>query len=249
MKPFQVFRYIKKYQAVIIACSILAGVFFYWFANRYMQSYTASVAIEYSSSGADTGYAPDGSLIDTSEIYSSNIVTQAVENLGISRELVNIDAIRSAILVEEIITNQKTRQQMYYLHYEISDKTEINELVENFKWRIFNINRQDFIIKKDDQLRKILLCCSSGLTSSLFVMKLNNFCKEHNINYHFKAASIFDKEALNKEYDLLLMAPQVQHYTKGLANIFHQRILNIDPNDYGQYNCNNIIAKIQEIFL
>lgn len=64
-----------------------------------------------------------------------------------------------------------------------------------------------------------------------------------------KAASIFDKEALNKEYDLLLMAPQVQHYTKGLANIFHQRILNIDPNDYGQYNCNNIIAKIQEIFL
>lgn len=153
------------------------------------------------------------------------------------------------LIVEEIITNQKTRQQMYYLHYEISDKTEINELVENFKWRIFNINRQDFIIKKDDQLRKILLCCSSGLTSSLFVMKLNDFCKEHNINYHFKAASIFDKEELNKEYDLLLMAPQVQHYTKGLANIFHQRILNIDPNDYGQYNCNNIIAKIQEIFL
>lgn len=153
------------------------------------------------------------------------------------------------LIVEEIITNQKTRQQMYYLHYEISDKTETNELVENFKWRIFNINRQDFIIKKDDQLRKILLCCSSGLTSSLFVMKLNDFCKEHNINYHFKAASIFDKEALNKEYDLLLMAPQVQHYTKGLANIFHQRILNIDPNDYGQYNCNNIIAKIQEIFL
>ena len=153
------------------------------------------------------------------------------------------------LIVEEIITNQKTRQQMYYLHYEISDKTETTELVENFKWRIFNINRQDFIIKKDDQLRKILLCCSSGLTSSLFVMKLNNFCKEHNVNYHFKAASIFDKEALNKEYDLLLMAPQVQHYTKGLANIFHQRILNIDPNDYGQYNCNNIIAKIQEIFL
>ncbi|WRK55484.1 hypothetical protein SD457_12275 [Coprobacillaceae bacterium CR2/5/TPMF4] len=52
------------------------------------------------------------------------------------------------MIVEEIITNQKTRQQMYYLHYEISDKTEINELVENFKWRIFNINRQDFIIKK-----------------------------------------------------------------------------------------------------
>ena len=153
------------------------------------------------------------------------------------------------LIVEEIITNQKTRQQMYYLHYEISDKTETNELVENFKWRIFNINRQDFIIKKDDQLRKILLCCSSGLTSSLFVMKLNDFCKEHNVNYHFKAASIFDKEALNKVYDLLLMAPQVQHYTKGLANIFHQRILNIDPNDYGQYNCNNIIAKIQEIFL
>ena len=109
MKPFQVFRYIKKYQAVIIACSILAGVFFYWFANRYMQSYTASVAIEYSSSGADTGYAPDGSLIDTSEIYSSNIVTQAVENLGISRELVNIDAIRSAILVEEIITEEEQK--------------------------------------------------------------------------------------------------------------------------------------------
>lgn len=152
------------------------------------------------------------------------------------------------LIVEEIITNQKTRQQKYYLHYKINNKIAVDKLVESFKWRMFNINRQNFVIKKDNQFRKILLCCSSGLTSSLFVMKLNDFCKEQGINYCFKASNIFDKEALNKEYDLLLMAPQVQHYTKGLANIFNQHILNIDPNDYGQYNCNNIIAKIQEIF-
>ena len=109
MKQFQVFRYIKKYQAVIAACSILSGVFFYWFANRYLQSYTASAVIEYTDSGAENGQAPNGSPIDTSEIYSSAVVSKAVASLGLSTEQVNIDAIRASIQVEEIITDEEQK--------------------------------------------------------------------------------------------------------------------------------------------
>ena len=109
MKQFQVFRYIKKYQAVIAACSILAGVFFYWFANRYLQSYTASAVIEYTDSSAENGQAPNGSPIDISEIYSSNIIVKAIENLGMSTEQVNIDSIRGSIQVEEIITEEEQK--------------------------------------------------------------------------------------------------------------------------------------------
>lgn len=153
------------------------------------------------------------------------------------------------LIVEENIIDQISKNQCYYLHYPISKDDDQKQRLTNFKQLLVNFNQQNNEIKPDLSSREILICCSSGLTSSMFALKLNDFCIQKKLLYHFNATSIFDQEALNQEYDLVLMAPQVQHYSKGLANKFNQRILDIDAKDYGQYNCNNIIALIQEIFL
>lgn len=153
------------------------------------------------------------------------------------------------LIVEENIIDQTSKGHCYYLHYLISQEDDQEQILANFKQLLVNFKQQSYEIKADLSSRKILICCSSGLTSSMFATKLNDFCIQKNLSYYFNATSIFDQEALNQEYDLVLMAPQVQHYSKGLANKFNQRILDIDAKDYGQYNCNNIVALIQEIFL
>ena len=70
MKELDVFRYLKKYRAVIAGVSILAGVVFFLTAQFRVQQYTAATVIEYTGSRAAEGLSPDGSAIDPSEIES-----------------------------------------------------------------------------------------------------------------------------------------------------------------------------------
>ena len=83
MKELDIFCYLKKYRRVIIALSVLAGAAFFLIAQFYIQQYTAMTVIEYTGLRASEGLSPDGSEIDTSEIYSVNLISQAMKALGI----------------------------------------------------------------------------------------------------------------------------------------------------------------------
>jgi len=106
MKELDVFRYLKKYRAVIAGVSILAGVVFFWAAQFRVQQYTAATVIEYTGSRAAEGLSPDGSAIDPSEIYSTNLVAQAMKSLDIGYTEATIDGIRMGIQVEPVITEE-----------------------------------------------------------------------------------------------------------------------------------------------
>ena len=81
MKELDVFRYLKKYRALIAGFSILAGIVFLLVAQLRIQQYTAATVIEYTGSRAAEGLSPDGTPIDTTEIYSTNLVAQAMKAL------------------------------------------------------------------------------------------------------------------------------------------------------------------------
>lgn len=106
MKELDVFRYLKKYRTVIISVSVLSGIVFFLIAQLYIQQYTAATVIEYTGSRAAEGYSPDGTLIDTSEIYATNLVTQAMKELGIDYTESTTDDIRMNIQVEPVITEE-----------------------------------------------------------------------------------------------------------------------------------------------
>lgn len=106
MKELDVFRYLKKYRAVIAGVSILAGAVFFLIAQFRIQQYTAATVIEYTGSRAGEGFSPDGSPIDPSEIYSTNLVAQAMKALDISYTEATADDIRMGIQVEPVITEE-----------------------------------------------------------------------------------------------------------------------------------------------
>ncbi len=57
MKELDVFRYLKKYRALIAGFSILAGAAFFLAAQYRIQQYTAATVIEYAGSRAAGGLA------------------------------------------------------------------------------------------------------------------------------------------------------------------------------------------------
>ena len=62
--------------------------------------------IEYTGARAEEGYSPDGKKIDTTEIYATNMVAQAMKKLGLDYTQTTADNIRMGIHVEPIITEE-----------------------------------------------------------------------------------------------------------------------------------------------
>ena len=101
MNDFQPVRYLKKYAGLIVAffCVLTVALDF---VLRFFQTYTATVVVDFVYEGAENGIAPDGSELNTTDIYSSSVISQALENLGLDQSEYPIDSIRSAITVEQI---------------------------------------------------------------------------------------------------------------------------------------------------
>ena len=111
MKELDVFRYLKKYRGLIAGLSVLAGVAFFLIAQLYIQQYTAVTVIEYTGQRAAEGRSLDGTPIDTTEIYSTNLVAQAMKALDIDYAQATTDDIRMGIQVEPVITEEDLKIQ------------------------------------------------------------------------------------------------------------------------------------------
>lgn len=107
MKSFNIIRYLKKWWPLIALMSFCAGVFFMRYATSN-QSYTAQSIIKYNYSKAEDGKTPSGEDLDVSEIFSSTVVKEAIEDLGLT---VNVDTIRSGGTVTGIVPDDVTKTQ------------------------------------------------------------------------------------------------------------------------------------------
>ena len=110
MEHFPVIHYIKKWKYLIIVFMVLGGFIFYLFFSR-RQVYTAYTMITYTNEGAVNGKTPSGADLDVSKIYASNVVSRAIESLGMDPDL-DVDFVRSGITVEPIIDEEEqTRKE------------------------------------------------------------------------------------------------------------------------------------------
>lgn len=105
MKKNSILSYLKKYQVLIVLLSLSMGVLFY-LTLQGKQSYTASAMIRYSNQQATEGLAPDGSEIDVSEIYSSQVMIKVMDRMGLDQGNYNLDDLRSRVRVKEVISDE-----------------------------------------------------------------------------------------------------------------------------------------------
>lgn len=98
MKNFELLRYLNKWKHLIFIVSVLGAFLVYKYA-MYNQEYTAQTIISYTNQDASRGKTPSGDDLDVTEIYSSSVITNVLEEIDAN---ISADTIRSKCKVEGI---------------------------------------------------------------------------------------------------------------------------------------------------
>lgn len=162
-----------------------------------------------------------------SQIHVDDVITTRFDKTLI---LNKNDEIQSLIVlwkngVVECRIESKTNSY-YYLHF---DNTTLDRAIE-----LIN----DFLSFRDDFYNKeaihVLICCSSGFTSSLLVDGLNRIVHEMNYPMTIEFGSCFKIDQEDEIYDLILLAPQIAHMETTINKICKTKV--IPTNIYGASN-------------
>jgi len=142
-------------------------------------------------------------------------------------------------LVEFSIINLSIKESEFYLHFQLNNLRHAQQLFEELL--------DTFNHVQDHKSVKVLLCCSSALTTSYFSEELNKISNNTKSIYEFNAVS-FDKiYDVGRDYDIILLAPQIGYNLKKVSEVFKDHlVLQIPANIFGSYDCVKLINFVDE---
>lgn len=89
-------------------------------------------------------------------------------------------------------------------------------------------------------MKKILLACNAGLSTSMLVQKMKDSAEERKIDVEILAVSV---NSINDylDYDVLLLGPQVRFLKDNIAEKVNMPVIVIDTMDYGMLNGKKVL--------
>lgn len=132
-------------------------------------------------------------------------------------------------IVELKVTCKKTNMTRFFLHFQPVHEEHAKDL---FREMISSL-----LSMKNSQTTKVLLCCSTGMTTSFFAEKLNEVARMNALDYDFSAVGVQEVYAHAKDYDVVLVAPQVGYEEARLKrSIVDKLILKIPTQLFASYD-------------
>lgn len=143
-------------------------------------------------------------------------------------------------IVEEEIIDLNSNHH-FYLHYHIKN---LNQCI-NF-YNDFQNTLLQFI---DNKKIKVALCCTVGLSSQRFAIRLAKIVSLEKLNIEFVSSSLNDVINNHGDYNLLLIAPQIAHLHAKIIKTTNGKIpiYCIDSNDYAMNHYHRILIQIKAI--
>ncbi len=94
-------------------------------------------------------------------------------------------------------------------------------------------------------MKRILLACSAGMSTSLLVANMQKYAQSIGIEVMIKAVPVAQAETKYKEWDIVMLGPQVRHTLKRFEEIIDGQIpvTVIDMRDYGMMHGENVLKK------
>ncbi|MGL4910737.1 MAG: PTS sugar transporter subunit IIB [Cetobacterium sp.] len=93
-------------------------------------------------------------------------------------------------------------------------------------------------------MKKILLLCAAGMSTSLLVNKMKNAAKEINLEVEIEACPVEIFLEKVSAFDVFLLGPQVrfkQNELNLIANEFNKKVEVINMLDYGTMNGKKVL--------
>lgn len=141
-------------------------------------------------------------------------------------------------IAEFTIVNSVSHDTVFYLHFE----PEIRSRAE----QLFNDLVHSLIAMKENSHIKVLLCCTSGLTTGFFVKKLEEAAKVLNLPYNFSAVSYEELYQVGFSANIILLAPQIGYVEKEVRDAMNDsRVLTVPTEIFASYDTGRMITLIQ----
>lgn len=93
---------------------------------------------------------------------------------------------------------------------------------------------------------KVLLVCAGGMSTSILMKKLEKYAAEKGIDFEIAAVGLSAYKDVCKNYDCILMGPQVGYQKEDVKKASGMPVEVIPPADYGIGNCANIFKLIDK---
>lgn len=95
-------------------------------------------------------------------------------------------------------------------------------------------------------MKRVLLLCAAGITTSLLTKKLDDLIKVINKEYQVVAYPIAEVATQGIQAEVLLLSPQVRFNYAKIKHMFPDKlVLKIDAEDYKNLNAEKIINDLK----
>lgn len=141
-------------------------------------------------------------------------------------------------IIEEIILD-KDEELLFYLHFHVLNLNTTRKFIIDFFQQLVSFQ----------QPRHIGMSCSCGITSSVFIDKLQELSQLMKLPYQFDVVPLYEVEKVYQDYDMIILAPQTSFLEPKLKLICQDECLikSIDPTVFATNNYNQALTMIQNV--
>ena len=97
-------------------------------------------------------------------------------------------------------------------------------------------------------MKKIVLLCNEGLSTSALVQKMREVAERNNLEYDIHAFSVEAAETVAKDADCILLGPQIRYKKSAVEKIFPDKPISvIDMADYGMLDGKKVLITARKM--
>lgn len=97
-------------------------------------------------------------------------------------------------------------------------------------------------------MKKILLVCNAGMSTSILVAKMKKAAEAGNMDVSIEAKSLSEAKAEISEADIVLLGPQIRYELNNVKKIAGSvPVEAINMRDYGMMNGEKVLAHAMEV--
>lgn len=140
-------------------------------------------------------------------------------------------------IIQLSVLNTRTDRHEFFLHFQIHTLEHACNLFEEMWEAIIELANKP--------TARILLCCTSGLTTGFFAAKLNESARLLSLDYDFHAVPYRELFQVGGQYDIVLLAPQIFYAYEDIKKILpDQVVLKIPPKIFAAYDVGKLLQEI-----
>lgn len=137
------------------------------------------------------------------------------------------------------ITDRKTDKTAFFLHFELNNLNYAKELFDEF--------RDTYETMRDQRKVRVLLSCTSAITTSYMANKLNEAAELLMLDFTFSAVSYMNIYEKADENDMVLLAPQIVSEAARLSEALKDLpVLCIPPRLFATYDAPAVLEFVRD---